>query len=111
MRKSHIPQPGDVYVIRQHLNAMSGASYKAGDKLTLIRTTDDAPFEYHSRISNWVVKCDNFDDPDKESVWSSIWDLIENGLITLEGQDDDSIPVGNRLPVTTPTFPSKAYRD
>lgn len=75
------PVPGSIYEVARPFEMLSGKRYEVGMQLELYEETADAPFGHASRISNWVVKCPYFSPPDPQSVWSSIWALIENGYL------------------------------
>lgn len=75
------PIPGSIYEVVRPFTTQSGKSYEAGMRLELHDETDQAPFGYESRISNWIVTCPYFSPPAKESIWSSIWALIEQGYL------------------------------
>lgn len=96
----HIPQPGDVYVIQVEFETLSTARYSPGDRITLIEPTNEAPFKFHSRISNWKVKCPHFDPPNDQAIWSGVWDMIEQGSIRWEGLGLDELPVGTKIPTS-----------
>jgi hypothetical protein len=96
----HIPQSGDVYVIQTAFEALSAVTYNVGDRITLIEPTNEAPFKFHSRISNWKVKCPHFEPPSDQAVWSGVWDMIEQGSIRWEGLGLDELPIGTKIPTT-----------
>ena len=75
------PVAGSVYEVARSFTTRSGKTYEAGMQLELFEETVQAPFGYESRISNWIVKCPFFSPPDPESIWSSIWMLIEQGYL------------------------------
>lgn len=75
------PIPGDIYEFTVETRTAAGKVYNVGDRLELFEETGQAPFGYLSRISNWYVKCKYFMPPQPESVWSSIWNMIEFDLI------------------------------
>ena len=75
------PVPGSVYEVVRPFEMLSGKQYEVGMQLELYDETNEKPFGHESRISNWVVKCPYFSPPDPQSVWSSIWALIENGYL------------------------------
>jgi len=96
----HIPQPGDVYVIQTSFEALSAVTYNVGDRITLIEPTNEAPFKFHSRISNWKVKCPHFEPPNVQAVWSGIWNMIDSGDIRWEGLGLDELPIGTMIPTS-----------
>jgi hypothetical protein len=75
------PIPGSLYEVVRPFTMRSGKSYELGMQLELYEETDQKPFGFESRISNWIVKCPFFSPPDPQSIWSSIWALIEQGYI------------------------------
>lgn len=79
------PIPGSVYEVVRPFTMRSGKTYEIGMQLELCEETDQAPFGYESRISNWVVKCPFFSPPAPQSIWSSIWVLIEQGYLKYAG--------------------------
>jgi hypothetical protein len=79
------PVPGSIYEVVEPFTMRSGKAYEVGMRLELYEETDQKPFGYESRISNWIVKCPYFSPPDPRSVWSSIWMLIEQGHIKYVG--------------------------
>lgn len=89
-----------MYVVLVPFSTLAGdvgyASYQSGDKLVLIEPTDDAPFKFQSRISNWLVKCKNFEPPAPEAVWSGVWRMIEKG--TIKWEHEGELAVGVTLP-------------
>lgn len=56
-------------------------SYQEGDILELVEPTGQAPFGYQSHLCNWTVKCKHFSPPQKESVWSAIWSMVDDGTL------------------------------
>lgn len=94
----HIPQPGDVYVIQTAFETLSGSQYSVGDRITLIEPTNEAPFRFRSRISNWKVQCPHHRPPSDQAIWSGVWDMIEQGNIRWEGLGLDEVPVGIQIP-------------
>ena len=72
-----IPKPGDIYEFIVPVEAGSGKEYEMGDRLELIKPTGLKPHDRESKICNWVVKCKYFSPPAPESVWASIWNMIE----------------------------------
>jgi hypothetical protein len=95
---TRIPQSGDVFVVQRPFSTLAGAAYEPGDKLMLVEPTGDAPFKFESRVTNWRVKCKHFEPPQPESVWSGIWNMIEEGTIAWEHTDE--IAVGSKLPAS-----------
>jgi hypothetical protein len=75
------PVPGSIYEVTRPFTNRSGKSYEPGMQLELYEETDQKPFGFESRISNWIVKCPFFSPPAPEAVWSSIWALIEDGYL------------------------------
>lgn len=75
------PVPGSIYAVAKEFTMLSGKTYEIGMRLELYDETNEAPFGHKSRISNWSVRCPYFSPPDPQSVWSSIWALIENGYL------------------------------
>jgi hypothetical protein len=73
--------------------------YGEGQVLELIKPTDEAPYGRKSALGNWVVKC-----PYKISVWSAIWDSVENGFLErIEMMDADYCSNDNWLPANNGT--------
>lgn len=79
------PVPGSVYEVVRPFATRAGKSYEPGMQLELYEETADKPFGFESRISNWIVRCPFFAPPDPQSIWSSIWVLIEEGYIKYAG--------------------------
>ena len=79
------PVPGSVNEVVRQFTAQSGKTYEAGMHLELYEETTEKPFGFESRISNWIVKCPFFAPPAPESIWSSIWFLIEQGHLKYVG--------------------------
>lgn len=75
------PVPGSVYEVVRLFYTRSGLFYMPGMHLELLEETSEKPFGAESRISNWIVKCPFFAPPAPESIWSSIWMLIEEGYL------------------------------
>lgn len=74
-----LPKPGDKLEVQVPFLVPGHRSYLAGDVLELIEPTAMAPHGYKSRICNWLVKCKNHP---KGSVWSTIWYLLDTGMVT-----------------------------
>jgi hypothetical protein len=88
---SHIPKPGDVYIIVVPADTLGTQKkdlepYDIGDRLVLLEPTGLVPFNSKSSICNWLVKCKHFCPPQDEAVWSNIWMMIEHGMIRWEGE-------------------------
>ncbi len=81
------PIPGARYVVAQAFAAMSGKIYEVGMVFELVEETTENPFGFQSKISNWFVKCPYFTPPEPESVWSSIWIMIERGQLVPENAE------------------------
>jgi hypothetical protein len=77
------PIPGSVYqVVKPFLSAGTWKCYEPGMQLELFEeTTEPAPLNEKSKISNWIVKCPFFSPPEPESIWATIWILIEDGYL------------------------------
>ena len=75
------PVPGSIYEVAIPFTTMAGKSYEVGMQLELFEETDAHSFGHRSRISNWIVKCPYFSPPAPESIWSSIWIMIEKGYL------------------------------
>ena len=81
----HIPKSGDVYVVSRSFSTTAGKSYYKGDKITLLEPTDLNPHNTISNLCNWLVRCQHFEPPLDQAVWSNIWMMIEDGSITWGG--------------------------
>ena len=77
------PIPGSVYrVAKPFLSAGTWKSYDPGMLLELFEETQDpAPLGEKSKICNWIVKCPFFSPPQPESIWATIWILVESGYL------------------------------
>lgn len=79
------PVPGSIYEVVQPFTTLAGKSYEVGMQLELFEETEEWSFGHKSRISNWIVKCPYFSPPAPESIWSSIWIMIEKGYLNHVG--------------------------
>lgn len=70
--------PGDIYIYTQTVYTVGGKSYNRGDKLKILGPTDEAPYGFRSNRGNFNVSCKHYL---SGSVWSSIWDGIEQGWL------------------------------
>jgi hypothetical protein len=67
-----LPQPDDIYVFTSSFSiSVADVSYDVGDKLLLMKRTDEAPRGRRSSLGNWVAISKN-----GVSVWSNIEWLI-----------------------------------
>ena len=84
-----IPKSGDILVVKIPFATAAGVEYEYGDRLELIEPTGQSPFGHNSAISNWVVKCKHFSPPAPQSVWASIWGLLEYRFLEILPREDD----------------------
>lgn len=81
----HVPQPGDIYAFTRPTITRAGKTYEAGDTLVLLEQTDEDPWGNRSHICSWRVKCRHFEPPAVESIWPTIWTMIEERKISWTG--------------------------
>jgi len=77
----NVPESGKVFIIKKPFSTLAGVSYEVGDVLKLVEPTGMSPFGFQSKICNWIVECKHFSPPQKETVWSGIYLMIEKGRI------------------------------
>lgn len=80
----NIPEAGKVFVVKKPFSTLAEVSYETGDTLELIELTGMAPFGFQSKLCNWIVRCKHFCPPQKETVWSGIYFMIESGILVEE---------------------------
>lgn len=82
-REVTLPQPdhaleeGQILTVMKPFSTNTGHSYHQGDKLTLLRRTNEAPYGFSSSLGNWEVEC-----PHKISVWSDIEAMVATGEVS-----------------------------
>jgi hypothetical protein len=77
-------EAGDVLEFILSVRCGSGKVYYPGETLTLLEKTGLDPFGQGASLKtehNWLVKCRYFSPPDQESVWATIYQMFERGLI------------------------------
>jgi len=64
-------QPGEVLVFMTPTTTAAGHRFHTGDTLTLIKRTNEAPFNVRCSLGNWRVKT-KYNVETDEGVWSNI---------------------------------------
>lgn len=78
-RPSRLPQPGDVYIVKQIVATLAGRMYRPGDRLEILGRTNSKPHHRLNSLGNLQVKCKFF-----TSIWTNIELMLEDGTIELQ---------------------------